>query len=66
MPVDNIPQNPFIGDGVEVIYVGAGYFSFTSKSSSLTYHASDHNRHFKVSHEDIDEIMKNKTIIYKP
>ncbi len=66
MPKENIPLNPQISRGIEVIYVGAGYLSITGESSGLIYYVSDHNRHFTVASEDADDIVKNKSIIYKP
>ncbi len=64
--IENIPDNPKVAGGIAVIYVGSGYIKIDGAQSGFTYHASDHNRHFAVAHEDIDFVMKTKDIIYKP
>lgn len=64
--IESNPDNPSISNGIDVIYVGSGYKSIASISSGYTYHCSDHHRHFTIAVQDVDQVMKNKDIIYKP
>jgi hypothetical protein len=58
--------NPKIPGGIAVIYLGSGNISVKGTGSASVYHASDHNRHFRIYTEDADSILKRPDIILKP
>jgi hypothetical protein len=63
---NNLPENPGITRGAELIYLGAGDLKIEGKASGLTYHVSDHRRRFKAEAGDVDVILKMPGFILKP
>lgn len=61
-----LPENPEIPNGVELIYLGAGYMKITGKASGLTYYVSDHLRKFVAAEDDSNEILRMKSFILRP
>ncbi|HMR82981.1 MAG TPA: hypothetical protein PKE30_07615 [Niabella sp.] len=61
-----LPPNPKIEKGVALIYLGAGFETFTGKFSGHKYYVSDHQRHFKVAPDDVTDLLHNKEIILRP
>lgn len=64
--VKNLPKNPNITNGIEVIYLGAGDLKFKGKTSGLTYYVSDHRRRFTADTKDLPSILKMRNFILKP
>jgi hypothetical protein len=62
----NLPKNPNINNGTEVIYLGAGDMKLKGKTSGLTYYVSDHRRRFTADTKDVPGILKMRNFILKP
>jgi hypothetical protein len=62
----DLPDNPAVTSGVEVIYVGAGSIEIKGKASGLLYYASGHKRRFKADPNDVAHIIKSGDFILNP
>jgi hypothetical protein len=64
--IENMPENPFIELGVEVIYFGSGDIKIDHLKSGNVYYASNFRRRIKISTEDISELLKNPDFMITP
>ena len=63
---ENLPANPSIMNGVEMIYLGAGQRQIIGSKSGLTYHVSDHRRRFQANRDDVRALAEIKDLILSP
>ncbi len=59
-------KNPFVNNGVTVIYLGSGNLKISARGSGNTYYVSDHLRNIKVEQNDLREVLLHPEIIQKP
>ena len=66
MTLANMPENPKVDNGVELIYLGAGDVKVEDTKSGLIYYASNFRRRLVVETEDVVNILKDEDFIIKP
>ena len=62
----DLPDNPVVPEGTDVIYLGSGHRTIQGKASGLVYHVSDHRRRFSAHPDDVPTLLKNRDIMLKP
>ena len=60
-----LPENPDVGSGVKLLYLGAGRRDFEGPSG-LTYVVSDQRRRFVVDAQDVPRLLKERFVIEQP
>jgi hypothetical protein len=63
---DELPENPEISSGTELIYLGSGDLKIEGESSGLNYFVSDHRRRFTVHPDDLMNLLRIPNIILRP
>jgi hypothetical protein len=66
LTISNMPENPKVENGVEIIYLGAGDIKVEGPNSGLTYYASNYRRRLEVETADVSSILKDADFIIKP
>jgi|GEM_PF-6249461 len=64
--LDELPANPTVELGTEVIYLGSGNRKLRGKTSGLIYYVSDHRRRFFAHSDDLPTILKDRDMMLKP
>lgn len=61
-----LPPNPTVSKGVRMLYLGNGVREFRGGESGLRYHVSDHRRKFRCDPRDVDQLLRNRTLLLEP
>jgi hypothetical protein len=65
-PEENLPENPSVNGGVQLLYLGAGRRELEGAQTGLRYVVSDHRRAFVAHPDDARALLRDRFVIEAP